>query len=470
MCAGTPGVDNFTEKGGARKTGGIVPGHAYSVIACKEYNNIRLLKVRNPWGQFEWEGAWSDKSNKWTQEMIDAFQPSFDVNDGTFWISFKDFLSYFCSITVCKVENWRELRLKGIFLRVFEAEDQDEDFVLSKFYYSFHLEEETVIEIGLHQEDERIMGADRRRYVDMQILLLKRHSNGTLTIEFDSGSMCDRDCEAHVNLAPGHYIVIPRTSGATLSHPNNNAKAPVQMKVDYHGNERLHPELRTTIDDIFRRVDLQLNGSLSAEEINQLGNIVGNEKMMSITSEDLESEEFKNISCDANGVTRYGMRQMIRRLDADTIMDFLQKLGYNDALYSTKSKPFIITFHTNSKLRVRIGDALKTDLNERAWDLMMNSYYKTEGATGAIQNSDIVVFRKYHSDSYSVTYGAINKSDSQVEVKFNMSKSRGMIHTPSKGSIRTVIPPRGLVYLSSSILDPGNSSFAYSYSFASKRT
>ena len=170
MCAGTPGVDNYTEKGGARKTGGIVPGHAYSVIGCKEYKNIRLMKVRNPWGQFEWEGAWSDKSNKWTKEMIDAFQPSFDVNDGTFWISFKDFLSYFCSITVCKVENWRELRLKGIFLRVFEEEDKDEDFVLSKFYYSFHLEEETVVEIGLHQEDERTMGADRRRYIDMQII------------------------------------------------------------------------------------------------------------------------------------------------------------------------------------------------------------------------------------------------------------------------------------------------------------
>lgn len=359
MCAGTPGVDNYTEKGGARKTGGIVPGHAYSVIGCKEYKNIRLMKVRNPWGQFEWEGAWSDKSNKWTQEMIDAFQPSFDVNDGTFWISFKDFLSYFCSITVCKVENWRELRLKGIFLRVFEEEDKDEDFVLSKFYYSFHLDEEAVVEIGLHQEDERTMGADRRRYIDMQILVLKRHPNGTLTIEYDSESLKDRDCEAHVNLSPGHYIVIPRTSGATMSIPSIGAKAPVEYKVEHHGSEMLHPELRTTIDDIFRRVDLQLNGSISAEELNQLGNIVENQKLMSITSDDLGSEEFKNISCDASGITRFGLRQLIRRFEPAQIKDFLKKLGYNKSLYSTKAKPFIITFHTNSKLRVRIGDALK---------------------------------------------------------------------------------------------------------------
>ena len=283
MWAGTAGVDNFTEKGGPRKTTGIVPGHAYSVIACKEYNNIKLMKVRNPWGQFEWGGAWSDNSKEWTQEMRDAFQPSFDANDGTFWISYKDFIANFCSITICKVENWRELRLKGIFLRVFEEEDKDEDFVLSKFYYSFHLEEETIIEIGLHQEDDRIMGADRRRYTDMQILVLKRHANGTLTIEHDSLSSTDRDWETLVTLSAGHYIVIPRTWGATISKPNNNPKGPIEYKVEYHGNEKLHPELRTTIDDIFRRVDLQMNGALSAEELNQLGNIVDNEKLKSIT-------------------------------------------------------------------------------------------------------------------------------------------------------------------------------------------
>ena len=26
----------------------------------------KLCKVRNPWGKKEWQGDWSDKSNKWT--------------------------------------------------------------------------------------------------------------------------------------------------------------------------------------------------------------------------------------------------------------------------------------------------------------------------------------------------------------------------------------------------------------------
>lgn len=41
---------------------GIFQGHAYSIIDAKEYTNnstsIKLLKMRNPWGQKEWKGNW----------------------------------------------------------------------------------------------------------------------------------------------------------------------------------------------------------------------------------------------------------------------------------------------------------------------------------------------------------------------------------------------------------------------------
>jgi calpain-15 len=35
----------------------------------KEALGNKLINIRNPWGQFEWEGDWSDKSEKWTEEM-----------------------------------------------------------------------------------------------------------------------------------------------------------------------------------------------------------------------------------------------------------------------------------------------------------------------------------------------------------------------------------------------------------------
>ena len=88
-------------------------------------------------------------------------------------------------------------------------------------------------------------------------------------------------------------------------------------------------------------------------------------------------------------MTNYGLRQYFRKFEPEQIAEYTKKLGYDESLYSTKSKPFTITFHTRFPLRVRIGNAFKTNLNERAWDLMMHEYHKKNGATGAKQNDTV---------------------------------------------------------------------------------
>ena len=46
-------------------------GHAYSILDVREVACLgeaqRLVCLRNPWGSFEWTGAWGDKSSKWTE-------------------------------------------------------------------------------------------------------------------------------------------------------------------------------------------------------------------------------------------------------------------------------------------------------------------------------------------------------------------------------------------------------------------
>ena len=95
----------------------------------------------------------------------------------------------------------------------------------------------------------------------------------------------------------------------------------------------------------------------------------------------------------------------------------------------------------------------------------MDNYQKTVGATGAFQTSRIVVFRKQCHDSNTVTYAAINKSDHEVEIKFDQTKSTNMLYIPSKGTVRTVIHPKAIVYLASSIITPGFSTYRYAYTF-----
>ena len=50
LSARTPGEDKWTEVGGPDKKGGLVPGHAYSVIKIEEAMGNQLVNIRNPWG------------------------------------------------------------------------------------------------------------------------------------------------------------------------------------------------------------------------------------------------------------------------------------------------------------------------------------------------------------------------------------------------------------------------------------
>lgn len=56
---------------------GFVRGHAYTVLNTREVKDpedqsktLRLLRIRNPWGRQEWNGAWSDGSKEWTAKMM----------------------------------------------------------------------------------------------------------------------------------------------------------------------------------------------------------------------------------------------------------------------------------------------------------------------------------------------------------------------------------------------------------------
>lgn len=98
-----------------------------------------MLNIRNPWGAFEWGGAWSDNSPLWTHEIRQQLQPILNGDDGQFWMSFEDFLSHFDSATVCKVRKWEEVRTRGCFMRLTQGEagwmSGPMDSVASKWFY-----------------------------------------------------------------------------------------------------------------------------------------------------------------------------------------------------------------------------------------------------------------------------------------------------------------------------------------------
>ena len=86
--------------------------------------------------------------------MKEDIKPVLNDRDGAFWMSYEDFLQRFVSFNVCYVKNWHEVRVKGKFIRTSSVDNEDNDYVLSKFYYHLITEKKQTIVIGVHQEDE----------------------------------------------------------------------------------------------------------------------------------------------------------------------------------------------------------------------------------------------------------------------------------------------------------------------------
>jgi len=89
---------------GEHKSKGLASDHAYTLIGAYDVDGHKLVKVRNPWGQFEWNGAWGDKDPNWTESM--KRQVNFkNANDGVFYMAIEDYKATFGSTTICKVHD-----------------------------------------------------------------------------------------------------------------------------------------------------------------------------------------------------------------------------------------------------------------------------------------------------------------------------------------------------------------------------
>ncbi|XP_077989638.1 calpain-9-like [Glandiceps talaboti] len=84
---------------------GLIMGHAYSITGVRRVSintssgvaYITLVRIRNPWGQKEWNGAWSDGSREWryiSDEEKQKLELTVD-DDGEFWMSYRDFAKEF---------------------------------------------------------------------------------------------------------------------------------------------------------------------------------------------------------------------------------------------------------------------------------------------------------------------------------------------------------------------------------------
>ncbi|XP_005860368.1 PREDICTED: calpain-3 isoform X1 [Myotis brandtii] len=88
---------------------GLVRGHAYSVTGLEEVmfkdEKVKLVRLRNPWGQVEWTGSWSDGWKDWSFVDKDekARLQQEVAEEGEFWMSYDDFVYHFTKLEICNL-------------------------------------------------------------------------------------------------------------------------------------------------------------------------------------------------------------------------------------------------------------------------------------------------------------------------------------------------------------------------------
>jgi hypothetical protein len=161
--------------------------------------------VKNPWGETEWNGPWSDGSKEWTADAIKKLDYKFG-NDGIFWMRYDDFLDRFVQFWQTRLftpewnvsQHWTTVNVP------WSGDYNDTSF-------EFILSEPTHTVIVCSQLDNRyFLGLTGQYGFQMAFRVHKSDESDYIVRGYSSG---DRSAVAEVELEPGTYEVKMQIQG-----------------------------------------------------------------------------------------------------------------------------------------------------------------------------------------------------------------------------------------------------------------
>lgn len=185
---------------------GIEDHHAYSVLRAVDYQNERLLMVKNPRGKTEWTGPWSDGSKEWTTQALRDLNYTF-ANEGIFWMPYADFLERFTQVWRTRLftqewnvsQTWTTIQVPWLG-------------AYNPTIFEFTIKSPTSTVITLSQLDSRYFGGLTGQYSYNLSFLLHKYNNKEYILRgYSSGG---RSAGTEVDLKPGRYEVLMKVEAS----------------------------------------------------------------------------------------------------------------------------------------------------------------------------------------------------------------------------------------------------------------
>ncbi|XP_056292271.1 calpain-1 catalytic subunit-like isoform X1 [Pseudoliparis swirei] len=338
----------------------LVKGHAYSVTGLKEVNfqgNMeRLIRIRNPWGQVEWTGAWSDNSPEWDE--IDPSEQEdlhLKMEDGEFWMSFDEFKRQFSRLEICNLTpdalsedglgHWNTNKFYGAWRRgstaggcrnhantfwinpqykitlLEEDDDPEDDEVSCSFLvalmqkdrrkYRCHGQDMHTIGFALYEIPEEYKGCQN---VHLKKDFFLKHSSCARSETFINL----REVSTRLRLPPGEYLIVPSTFAPSqeadfvlrvfTEKQSETQELDDEISADLGDDDEITED---DIDDSFKSMFAQLAGEDMEISIHELQTILN--RVVS-RHKDLKTDGFSMESCrtminlmDKDGSARLGL-------------------------------------------------------------------------------------------------------------------------------------------------------------------
>ncbi|XP_029093299.1 calpain-3 isoform X8 [Monodon monoceros] len=335
---------------------GLVKGHAYSVTGLEEAlykgEKVKLVRLRNPWGQVEWNGSWSDSWKNWS--FVDKNEKARlqhqVTEDGEFWMSYDDFIYHFTKLEICnltadalesdRLQTWTVSVNEGRWVRgcsaggcrnfpdtfwtnpqyrlklLEEDDDPDESEVICSFLVAL---------MQKNRRKDRKLGANLFT-IGFAIYEVPKEMHGNkqhLQKDFFLYNASKARSKTYINmrevserfrLPPSEYVIVPSTY-----EPHQEGEFILRV---FSEKRNLSEEVENTIS-VDRPVVKPGSADQESEEQQQFGNI-----FRQIAGDDMEicADELKNIlnrvvnkhkDLKTQGFTLESCRSMIALMDTD---------------------------------------------------------------------------------------------------------------------------------------------------------